>query len=150
MVHVWPNLKQMTAFVALLTMDANRQKAGRIDWCCCFKSQQFVEEEVIFNISAVVFRRKELPSIVYGSSCVFLLLTAQRKDDGAKARTAESSNGWGCSFRAKRYAANLARLRNYYRLVICQVLLRVYIFLGLRHKCSFASCRRILSKSFFG
>eukprot|EP00904_Undaria_pinnatifida_P008203 jgi/Undpi1/4512/HiC_scaffold_18.g07866.m1 len=39
------SLPAMTAFVALLTMDANRQKAGRIDWCCCFKSQQFVEEE---------------------------------------------------------------------------------------------------------
>ncbi|CAM9553956.1 unnamed protein product, partial [Laminaria digitata] len=34
----------MTAFVALLTMDANRQKAGRIDWCCCFKSKKFLEE----------------------------------------------------------------------------------------------------------
>lgn len=36
---------QMTAFVALLTMDANRQKAGRFDWCCCFKSKQFLEED---------------------------------------------------------------------------------------------------------
>lgn len=26
---------QMTAFSALLAMDANRQKAGRMDWCCC-------------------------------------------------------------------------------------------------------------------
>ena len=34
----------MTAFVACLTMDANRQKAGRIDWCCCFTSQKYLEE----------------------------------------------------------------------------------------------------------
>lgn len=38
------SLGQMTAFVAFLTMDANRQKAGRIDWFCCFKSQKFLEE----------------------------------------------------------------------------------------------------------
>lgn len=38
---------QITAFVALLTMDANRQKAGRMDWCCCFKSNKFLEEESV-------------------------------------------------------------------------------------------------------
>ena len=36
--------KQVTGFVALLTMDANRQKEGRVDWCCCFKSRKFLEE----------------------------------------------------------------------------------------------------------
>ncbi|CAM9122089.1 unnamed protein product, partial [Laminaria digitata] len=35
---------QMTAFVALLTLDAHRQKAGRIDWFCCFKGQGFPAE----------------------------------------------------------------------------------------------------------
>ncbi|CAM9952295.1 unnamed protein product, partial [Ascophyllum nodosum] len=35
---------QVTAFVALLTMDANRQNAGRFDWCCCFTSKKFLEE----------------------------------------------------------------------------------------------------------
>lgn len=29
---------QVTAFVACLAMDANRQEAGRMDWLCCFKS----------------------------------------------------------------------------------------------------------------
>ena len=36
----------MTAFVALVTMDANRQKAGKIDWCCCFTSKKYLEEQV--------------------------------------------------------------------------------------------------------
>ncbi|CAN0345795.1 unnamed protein product, partial [Ectocarpus sp. 8 AP-2014] len=36
---------QMTAFVALLTMDANRQKAGKIDWCCCFTSKKYLQEQ---------------------------------------------------------------------------------------------------------
>ena len=36
----------MTAFVALLTMDANRQKAGRLDWCCCFTSGKTSVEKV--------------------------------------------------------------------------------------------------------
>ncbi|CAM9359742.1 unnamed protein product, partial [Ectocarpus fasciculatus] len=31
-------------FVALLTMDANRQKAGKIDWCCCFTSTKYLQE----------------------------------------------------------------------------------------------------------
>eukprot|EP00904_Undaria_pinnatifida_P008217 jgi/Undpi1/4525/HiC_scaffold_18.g07879.m1 len=36
---------QMTAFVAFLTMDANRQKASRMDWWCCFcKSHPHLEE----------------------------------------------------------------------------------------------------------
>lgn len=35
--------QQVTAFVALLTMDANRQKAGRMDWLCCCRSQMFLE-----------------------------------------------------------------------------------------------------------
>ncbi|CAM9198844.1 unnamed protein product, partial [Ectocarpus sp. 12 AP-2014] len=35
----------MTAFVALLTMDANRQKAGKIDWCCCFTSKKYLQEQ---------------------------------------------------------------------------------------------------------
>ncbi|CAM9128130.1 unnamed protein product [Ectocarpus sp. 8 AP-2014] len=35
----------MTAFVALLTMDANRQKAGKIDWFCCFTSPQHPEKQ---------------------------------------------------------------------------------------------------------
>ncbi|CAN0400933.1 unnamed protein product, partial [Hapterophycus canaliculatus] len=28
-------LQQVTMFPALLAMDLNRQKAGRMDWCCC-------------------------------------------------------------------------------------------------------------------
>ncbi|CAM9415157.1 unnamed protein product, partial [Ectocarpus sp. 8 AP-2014] len=36
---------QMTAFVALLTMDANRQKAGKIDSCCCFTSKKYLQEQ---------------------------------------------------------------------------------------------------------
>ncbi|CAN0008284.1 unnamed protein product [Ectocarpus sp. 12 AP-2014] len=32
-------------FVALLTMDANRQKAGKIDWCCCFTSKKYLQEQ---------------------------------------------------------------------------------------------------------
>lgn len=36
--------EQMTAFVAFLTLDAKRQEAGRMDWCCCFKSKKFLEE----------------------------------------------------------------------------------------------------------
>ncbi|CAM9765761.1 unnamed protein product, partial [Scytosiphon promiscuus] len=37
-------LMQITAFVACLTMDANRQKAGRMDWLCCFKgSPRYIE-----------------------------------------------------------------------------------------------------------
>ncbi|CBN79517.1 conserved unknown protein [Ectocarpus siliculosus] len=36
---------QMTAFVALLTMDANRQKAGKIDCCCCFTSPKHPEKQ---------------------------------------------------------------------------------------------------------
>ena len=35
----------MTAFVALLTMDANRQKAGKIDWCCCFTSKKYLQDQ---------------------------------------------------------------------------------------------------------
>eukprot|EP00903_Cladosiphon_okamuranus_P022061 g20288.t1 len=35
---------QMTAFVAVLTMDANRQKAGRIDCCCCFTSSEYLAQ----------------------------------------------------------------------------------------------------------
>ena len=35
---------QLTAFVAVLTMDANRQKTGRLSFCCCFKSKTFLEE----------------------------------------------------------------------------------------------------------
>lgn len=31
---------QMTAFVALMTMDARRQEAGRTDIFCCFKTAQ--------------------------------------------------------------------------------------------------------------
>ncbi|CAM9414497.1 unnamed protein product, partial [Hapterophycus canaliculatus] len=38
--------QQMTAFVALLTMDVNRQKAGKIDWCCCFTSSKGIAEQV--------------------------------------------------------------------------------------------------------
>lgn len=38
------SLVQVTVFVALLTMDANRQKAGRMDWCCCCTSKKFLEE----------------------------------------------------------------------------------------------------------
>ena len=32
---------QVTLFVALLAMDANRQKVGRIDCLCCFTSKRF-------------------------------------------------------------------------------------------------------------
>ncbi|CAM9170392.1 unnamed protein product, partial [Ectocarpus sp. 8 AP-2014] len=32
-------------FVAFLTMDANRQKAGKIDWCCCFTSKKYLQEQ---------------------------------------------------------------------------------------------------------
>ncbi|CAM9710197.1 unnamed protein product, partial [Ectocarpus sp. 4 AP-2014] len=39
------NAMMMTAFVALLTMDANRQKAGKIDWCCCFTSPKHLEKQ---------------------------------------------------------------------------------------------------------
>jgi len=35
---------KITAFVAVLTMDANRQKAGRLSFFCCFKSKAFLEE----------------------------------------------------------------------------------------------------------
>ncbi|CAM9311933.1 unnamed protein product, partial [Ectocarpus sp. 12 AP-2014] len=35
----------MTAFVAFLTMDANRQKAAKIDWCCCFTSKKYLQEQ---------------------------------------------------------------------------------------------------------
>ncbi|CAM9372874.1 unnamed protein product, partial [Hapterophycus canaliculatus] len=39
-------LLQITGFVACLTLDANRQKAGRMDWLCCFKgSARYVELE---------------------------------------------------------------------------------------------------------
>eukprot|EP00752_Nemacystus_decipiens_P004731 g4312.t1 len=38
------SLPAMTAFVALLTMDANRQKAGRMEWCCCFTSKRYLQE----------------------------------------------------------------------------------------------------------
>lgn len=48
--------KQITAFVALLTMDANRQKAGRMDWCCCFKSNKFLEEVCVIHVVAVCCR----------------------------------------------------------------------------------------------
>ena len=43
---VLPPTNQMTAFVAMVTMDANRQKAGKIDWCCCFTSKKYLEEQV--------------------------------------------------------------------------------------------------------
>ncbi|CAM9459401.1 unnamed protein product [Scytosiphon promiscuus] len=33
--------QHMTAFVALLTMDANRQKAGKMDWCCCCTNKAY-------------------------------------------------------------------------------------------------------------
>ncbi|CAM9899558.1 unnamed protein product, partial [Ectocarpus sp. 12 AP-2014] len=36
---------QMTAFVALLTMDANRQKVGKMDSCCCFTSKKYLQEQ---------------------------------------------------------------------------------------------------------
>eukprot|EP00752_Nemacystus_decipiens_P008590 g7670.t1 len=36
---------QMTAFVAVLTMDANRQKAGRVDCCCCFTSKKYLAQQ---------------------------------------------------------------------------------------------------------
>eukprot|EP00904_Undaria_pinnatifida_P008204 jgi/Undpi1/4513/HiC_scaffold_18.g07867.m1 len=49
---------QVTAFVALVTMDANRQKAGRIDWCCCFKGQNFVEQESITRGVVVSLERE--------------------------------------------------------------------------------------------
>ncbi|CAM9869255.1 unnamed protein product, partial [Ectocarpus sp. 12 AP-2014] len=39
------NAMMVTAFVALLTMDANRQKAGKIDWCCCFTSPKHLEKQ---------------------------------------------------------------------------------------------------------
>ncbi|CAN0463557.1 unnamed protein product, partial [Hapterophycus canaliculatus] len=38
-------LLQMTTFVALLTMDANRQKAGKMDWCCCFTNNKYLAEQ---------------------------------------------------------------------------------------------------------
>lgn len=37
---------QMTAFVALLSLDACRQKAGRVDWCCCFTNKAYLKAEV--------------------------------------------------------------------------------------------------------
>lgn len=36
----------MTAFVAFVTMDANRQKTGRMDWCCCFIDQASIDEVI--------------------------------------------------------------------------------------------------------
>ncbi|CAN0336849.1 unnamed protein product, partial [Ascophyllum nodosum] len=36
---------QVTLFVAFLTMDANRQKAGRLDCLCCFKSKEFLMKQ---------------------------------------------------------------------------------------------------------
>lgn len=35
----------MTAFVALLTIDANRQKAGKIDCYCCLTSERYLQEQ---------------------------------------------------------------------------------------------------------
>ena len=35
--------RQVTAFPALLVMDANRQIAGRLDWCCCFTSAKYLK-----------------------------------------------------------------------------------------------------------
>lgn len=46
-------VQQITAFVACLTMDANRQKAGRMDWLCCFKgSPRYVELEEVSACSS--------------------------------------------------------------------------------------------------
>eukprot|EP00752_Nemacystus_decipiens_P003669 g3381.t1 len=35
---------QVTAFVACLAMDANRQQAGRMDWLCCFRGDSRYKE----------------------------------------------------------------------------------------------------------
>lgn len=54
----------MTAFVALVTMDANRQKAGRFDWCCCFTSKKYLAEQVRTRMNEIRRSRRE---------CVFLV-----------------------------------------------------------------------------
>lgn len=46
---------QMTAFVAVLTMDANRQRAGRIDCCCCFTSEKYLAGRVRFVLFPLEF-----------------------------------------------------------------------------------------------
>lgn len=38
-----PAHPQITVFSAFLTMDANRQKAGRMDYCCCFTNRKHLE-----------------------------------------------------------------------------------------------------------
>ncbi len=45
----------MTAFVAMVTMDANRQEAGRIDWCCCFTCKSHLEEQQVRTRSGPQF-----------------------------------------------------------------------------------------------
>ena len=46
-------LNQMTAFVAVLTIDAKRQKAGRLDCCCCFTSKKYLAERVGCSLLSV-------------------------------------------------------------------------------------------------
>ncbi|CAM9472679.1 unnamed protein product, partial [Ascophyllum nodosum] len=48
---------QVTAFVALLTLDAKRQEAGRYNCFCCFTSKTFVQEVRMLQSSAVRFPR---------------------------------------------------------------------------------------------
>ena len=50
----------MTAFVALLTLDAKRQEAGRYNCFCCFTSKTFLEKVQMLQGSARlsrIFRR---------------------------------------------------------------------------------------------
>lgn len=44
---------QMTVFVALVAMDAERQKAGKMDWCCCFTNKSFLEQ-VLTTAGAII------------------------------------------------------------------------------------------------
>lgn len=46
---------QVTAFPALLVMDTNRQIAGRLDWCCCFTSAEYLK---VGDKAALTKRRK--------------------------------------------------------------------------------------------
>lgn len=43
---------QVTVFVAILTMDANRQEVDRLDLCCCVISSKASIEEVRVERSA--------------------------------------------------------------------------------------------------
>lgn len=55
LMHAYRDDQQMTAFVALLTMDANRQQAGRRDWWCCCVNKSFLAEVNRFRYVLFIF-----------------------------------------------------------------------------------------------